>query len=137
MGNRQHSALGDWRIETSYSRFLPPKAGLSLESVGDGFALAVTWKDADQLATLRRSGGKLDPAQGRAEMSFATADGEHHRFIAAVHVGTKRRRLFGFVVSGDEREETGTGAWTAIEEDPVDESATACDSASPGGALGS
>lgn len=136
MGDPRNSALGEWRIETSYSRFLPPNAGLRLESVGDGFGLAVTWKDADQLATLRRSGGKLDLDHGRAELSFATADGEQHRFIAAVHRGTKRRRLFGFVVSGDEREETGTGAWTAIEEDP-DGNAAARDSASTGGALGS
>lgn len=137
MGPYESSALGEWLIETSHSRFLPPRAGLRLEPDGDGFALAVTWKDADQLAMLRRGGGKLDLDKGRALLAFATPDGERHRFVAAVHVGEKRRRLFGFVISGDEREETGTGAWTAVEEDPADDPPTARGSVAPGGSASS
>lgn len=137
MGPNESSALGDWLIETSHCRFLPPRAGLHLEPDGEGFTLVVTWKDADQLASLRRAGGKLDLAQGRAILAFATPDGEQHRFVAAVHRGPKRRRLFGFVVSGDDREETGTGAWTAVEEDPTDDHPPARGSVAPGGSASS
>jgi hypothetical protein len=135
--HNEYNALGDWRIETSHSRFLPSRAGLRLESEGAGFALTVTWKDADQLAMLRRSGGLLDFAKGRASLVFATPDGEKHRFVAVLDTEAKRRRLFGFIVSSNEREETGTGAWTAVEEDPADDQSPAQGSGSPAGTTSS
>lgn len=116
---RDRSSLeGTWLVESSQCRCLPVRAVLELRTADKAdAAMAVTWSDADEKAALTRRGGKVDA--DRVTFRFSTADGERHLLVASVHVAANgRRKLFGFVVSRNDREETGTGAWTANDVDP-------------------